>query len=165
MAILNAKSDTTMPRKQTKKKDSAKAKDPVKKDTETAPSHPSPETEKEETPAQPVSAITETEGHEEAEESTAPQGRNVPPNHIFIGKKPVMGYALSAVMQLTQYPTVVLRARGRAISTAVDVAQVATKRLGNGQFDVKDVKIDTEIIGEGQEARNVSTIEITLGKK
>jgi len=94
-----------------------------------------------------------------------PPRRDVPPNHIFIGKKPVMGYALSAVMQLTQYPEVVLRARGKAISRAVDVAQVVIKRLGNGQIDVKSIKIDTEVLGEGEERRNVSTIEVSLGKK
>src|SRR5579885_2872410 len=138
-----------MPRKTTKKNNSSKSQEQAVDDSENEESNVAQET-------QQPSATEQT--------STQPQ-RSVPPNHIFIGKKPVMGYALSAVMQLTQYPTVVLRARGRAISTAVDVAQVATKRLGNGQFDVKDVKIDTEIIGEGQEARNVSTIEITLGKK
>jgi len=99
------------------------------------------------------------------EQTSTETQRSVPPNHIFIGKKPVMGYALSAVMQLTQYDTVVLRARGKAISTAVDVAQVATRRLGNGQFEVKNISIGTEVVGEGPEQRNVSTIEIVIGKK
>lgn len=107
----------------------------------------------------------DTPPQEGAKAETSEQQRSVPPNHIFIGKKPVMGYALSAVMQLTQYDTVVLRARGKAISTAVDVAQVATRRLGNGQFEVKSITIGTEQVGEGPEARNVSTIEIVIGKK
>jgi DNA-binding protein len=117
----------------------------------------------------PTSAVSAPQPEEHEDESgpeeEMPPRRDVPPNHIFIGKKPVMGYALSAVMQLTQYPEVVLRARGKAISRAVDVAQVVIKRLGNGQIDVKSIKIDTEVLGEGEERRNVSTIEVSLGKK
>jgi DNA-binding protein len=94
-----------------------------------------------------------------------PPRQNVPPNHMFIGKKPVMGYALSAVMQLTQYEEVVLRARGKAISRAVDVAEVIKHRLGNGRFVARYIKIDTDVVGEGAEKRNVSTIEIGVGKR
>ncbi len=94
-----------------------------------------------------------------------PPRLSVPPNHMFIGKKPVMGYALSAVMQLTQYEEVVLRARGKAISRAVDVAEVIMHRLGKGQFVARYIKIDTDIVGEGAEKRNVSTIEIGVGRR
>lgn len=112
-----------------------------------------------------VEASAKQETAEQQKQQQQVQQRTAPPNHIFIGKKPVMGYALSAVMQLTQYDTVVLRARGKAISTAVDVAQVATRRLGNGQFEVKSVTIGTEVVGEAPQQRNVSTIEIVIGKK
>lgn len=109
-----------------------------------------------------------SEKSETKEEAPAPEEKpqkTSPPNHIFIGKKPIMSYALSAMMQLTQFEEIVLRARGRAISRAVDVAQVITKRLGNDQYDIKDIKIDTEPVGEGDQVRNVSTIEIVIGKK
>jgi len=92
------------------------------------------------------------------------QERRAPPNHIYIGKKPVMGYAMSALIQLTQMGEIVIKARGLAISRAVDVAQIVTKRLGNGAFSIKDVRIDTEVVGEGPETRNVSSIEIIVGK-
>ncbi|MEM3267389.1 MAG: hypothetical protein QXR69_01715 [Conexivisphaerales archaeon] len=141
-----------MPRKSAKKTNSEKTKDP-KPIKEQAKENE----EKKEAPVQQQS--------EPQKQVTEEQRRSVPPNHIFVGKKPVMGYALSAVMQLTQYDTVVLRARGRAISTAVDVAQVVIKRLGTGQFESKSITIGTETIGEGAEARNVSTIEIVIGKK
>ncbi|MCS4540433.1 MAG: DNA-binding protein, partial [Thaumarchaeota archaeon] len=59
------------------------------------------------------------------------QERRSPPNHIYIGKKPVMGYAMSALIQLTQMGEIIIKARGLAISRAVDVAQIVTKRLGN----------------------------------
>ncbi|MGQ9718614.1 MAG: DNA-binding protein Alba [Nitrososphaerales archaeon] len=88
-----------------------------------------------------------------------------PLNHIYVGKKPVMSYAMSALIQLTQSDQIVVKARGMAISRAVDVAEIVTKRLGNNAFTVKDIKIDTELVGAGEEARNVSTIEIVVGKK
>ncbi len=90
--------------------------------------------------------------------------RSSPPNHIFVGKKPVMSYAMSALIQLTQAGEIVVKARGMAISRAVDVAEIVTKRLGNGAFAVKDIRIGTEVVGEGSETRNVSSIEIIVGK-
>ena|SRR5207249_282955 len=90
--------------------------------------------------------------------------RSSPPNHIFVGKKPVMSYAMSALIQLTQAGEIVVKARGMAISRAVDVAEIVTKRLGNGAFSVKDIRIGTEVVGEGSETRNVSSIEIVVGK-
>jgi DNA-binding protein len=88
-----------------------------------------------------------------------------PPNLIFVGnKKPPMSYASFAFLQLTQLDEVVIRARGAAISRAVDVAQIVTKRLGRDLFKVKSVRIGTEVLGEGAEAKNVSTIEIVVGK-
>ena len=97
-------------------------------------------------------------------QNRAPMIRNSPPNHIFVGKKPVMSYAMSALIQLTQAGEVVVKARGMAIGRAVDVAEIVTKRLGNGQFAVKDIQINTEVVGEGNETRNVSSIEIVVGK-
>jgi len=90
--------------------------------------------------------------------------RTSPSNHIFVGKKPVMSYAMSALIQLTQAGEVVVKARGLAISRAVDVAEIVTKRLGNGQFSVKNIGINTEVVGEGSEQRNVSSIEIVVGR-
>ena len=94
----------------------------------------------------------------------APMQRTSPPNHIFVGKKPVMSYAMSALIQLTQAGEVVVKARGLAISRAVDVAEIVTKRLGNGQFSIKDIIINTEVVGEGTEQRNISSIEIVVGR-
>ncbi len=90
--------------------------------------------------------------------------RSSPPNHIFVGKKPVMSYAMSALIQLTQAGEIVVKARGMSISRAVDVAEIVTKRLGNGMYAVKDIGINTEVVGEGAEQRNISSIEIVVGK-
>ncbi|MBI4258667.1 MAG: DNA-binding protein Alba [Thaumarchaeota archaeon] len=91
--------------------------------------------------------------------------RTSPSNHVYIGKKPVMSYAMSALIQLSQSTEIILKARGMVISRAVDVAEIVTKRLGNNAFSVKDIKIGTERVGEGEESRNVSTIEISIGPK
>lgn len=76
-----------------------------------------------------------------------------------------MTYAMSAMIQLVQSGEIVIKARGMAISGAVDVAEIVSKRLGNNAYDVKSVKIDTERLGEGDDIRNVSTIEIVVGRK
>ncbi len=72
---------------------------------------------------------------------------------------------MSAMVQLAQSGEIVLKARGMVISRAVDVAEIVTKRLGNNTFEVKNIRIDTERLGEGDDQRNVSTIEIVVGKK
>ena len=88
-------------------------------------------------------------------------------NSIFIGGKPFMNYVTGVVMQFTtkNAPEVVVKARGKFISRAVDVAQVTTKRFLQGQIDVKDIKIGSEEFQnrEGKQVR-VSTIEINLGR-
>ena len=84
---------------------------------------------------------------------------------IFIGKKPVMSYAMSAMIQLTQNGSVTVKARGMVISRAVDVAEITTKRLAKGEFETKSVKIGTELLQNESGQHNVSTIEILLGKK
>jgi DNA-binding protein len=108
------------------------------------------------------------QGSEESQQNirtTERPSKSSPPNHVFVGKKPVMSYAMSAMVQLAQSGEIVLKARGMVISRAVDVAEIVTKRLGNNTFEVKNIKIDTERLGEGDDVRNVSTIEITVGKK
>jgi DNA-binding protein len=39
-----------------------------------------------------------------------------------------------------------------------------TKRFGKDLFKVRSIRIGTEVVGEGAEARNVSTIEIVVGR-
>jgi len=89
-------------------------------------------------------------------------------NAIFIGTKPFMNYVTAVVMQFTtkNAPEVVLKARGKFISRAVDVAEVSTKRFLEGQVDVKAIGINSEEFTnkEGRKVR-VSTIEITVGRK
>jgi len=84
-------------------------------------------------------------------------------NNIFVGKKPVMSYAMSGLIQLGQTGEIVIKGRGMVISRAVDVAQIITERLGKGKYSTKSIAIDTDILGEEGNKRNVSTIEIIIG--
>ena len=61
--------------------------------------------------------------------------------------------------------SITIKARGRAISTAVDVAQIVTKRFAS-DISVKRVLIDTEQVKsvETGAMSNVSSIEIRLEK-
>ncbi len=107
-----------------------------------------------------------TESPSEEAPAMAPMSERAPQNHIYVGKKPVMSYAMSALIQLSQVGEVIIKARGLAISRAVDVAEIVTRRLGNGTFSVKNINISTEQVKstETGEMRNVSSIEILVGK-
>ncbi len=58
-----------------------------------------------------------------------------------------------------------VKARGRVISQTVDVVEVCRRRFFAGKLDIKKIKTGTEVMGEEDRKRNVSTIEITLTKK
>lgn len=89
-------------------------------------------------------------------------------NSIFIGNKPFMNYVTSVVMQFTtkNADEVIIKARGKFIARAVDVAEVAQKRFLKGQIEVKDIRIDSEEF-KNKEDRDVrvSTVEIFMVKK
>lgn len=89
-------------------------------------------------------------------------------NNIFIGGKPFMNYVTAVVMQFTTKNAgeVVVKARGKFISRAVDVAEVSSKRFLDSTVGVKDIQINSEGF-KNREGRDVmvSTIEITLAKR
>jgi len=88
---------------------------------------------------------------------------------VFIGSKPPMDYVLAVITRLStsNAKEVILKARGQAIITAVDVAEITRRRF------LKDLKVSKIAIGteempprEGENrARMVSTMEITLTKE
>ena len=88
----------------------------------------------------------------------------MPKNTVFIGRKPVMVYVLAVMTAFKDNPAeVIIRARGRSISTAVDVAEVTKNNYLNDVTNT--ILIGTEKLeGEDGKSRNVSTIEITLRK-
>ena len=99
-----------------------------------------------------------------AEETTKKTLENV----VFIGGKPFMNYVTGVVMQFTtnNAPEVTIKARGKFIAKAVDVAEVARKRfLKDQNISVKSIAIDSEEF-ENKEGKkvNVSTLDIILKK-
>jgi len=88
-------------------------------------------------------------------------------NSIFIGKKPFMNYVTGVVMQFTTKSAseVTIKARGKFISRAVDVAEVSCKRFLENSVKVGDIRINSEGF-TNKEGRNVrvSTIEVVLKK-
>ncbi len=86
-------------------------------------------------------------------------------NVVYIGNKPVMNYVLAVVTQMNSgVSEVMLKARGRAISRAVDVAEIVRNKF-IPEVQLGSIEISTEEIqnAEGSNS-NVSAIEIQLNK-
>ncbi len=86
-------------------------------------------------------------------------------NIIFVGNKPVMNYVLAVVTQFTNgAKEVSVKARGKAISRAVDTTEIA---LGRFLQNVEKISIttSTEQVDTENGKTNVSSIEIVLGLK
>lgn len=95
---------------------------------------------------------------------TRPMNR-APPDVVFIGKKPLMAYATAVMMHFNSgSKQLTVKARGQSISHAVDVVEVVRNRFFQGKLSIKEVRIGTEMLGEGADQRNVSTIEIVLAR-
>jgi len=86
-------------------------------------------------------------------------------NVIFIGNKPPMSYVLAIVTQFNSGSNeVIIKARGKAISRAVDAAEITRNRFIT-DAKVKEIKIGTEAVtNEEGKTSNVSSIEIYLSK-
>ncbi len=90
-------------------------------------------------------------------------------NIIFVGIKPFMNYVTGVVMQFQNKgeKEVIVSARGKFISKAVDVVEVAKRTfLKDENIQIKDISISSEQF-ENKEGKRifVSTIEIKLIKE
>ncbi|MGV9199318.1 MAG: DNA-binding protein Alba [Promethearchaeia archaeon] len=83
-------------------------------------------------------------------------------NAVYVGRRPTMNYVMAAMMVLNKGEECTVKARGRAISHAVDVCEILRNRFLKGT-EYKEIKIDTEQL-EGEDGRknNVSSMEIVL---
>jgi len=110
--------------------------------------------------AQKERATSEKPEKEEAAKKVA-KGENV----VLIGRKPVMNYVIACVTFFNAGERqVVVKARGRAISRAVDTIELL-RRAFVKDLKVQNIKIGTEeMVREGGQKSNVSTIEITVAK-
>jgi len=113
--------------------------------------------------------MTEEEKKEEITEAPAartPVRGSRDDNVVFVGKKGAMGYVLAVVTQFNNgAKEVAVKARGKLISRAVDVAEIVRNRF-MPDAKIKDIGISTEeLTSEDGSKSKVSAIEITLTKE
>lgn len=91
--------------------------------------------------------------------------KHIESNIIYIGKKVTMSYVLAVITQFNQGANfVVIKARGKTISKAVDVSEIVKNKFVNA-LKVTSINISTEeITTENNTPMKVSAIEITLSK-
>ena len=86
-------------------------------------------------------------------------------NTVYIGKKDLMEYVLAVVAGFHSSKEVRVKARGKNVSRAVDVAEIVRNRYVP-DAKVKNIEINTEkLTGEDGKTANVSSIEIFLTKE
>ena len=86
-------------------------------------------------------------------------------NIVYVGNKAPMSYVIAVITEFEQgAKSVTLKARGRAISRAVDAAEIVRNKF-LPDVTVAGINIDTEEIeSEEGSKRNVSSMEISLTK-
>jgi len=139
--------------------------------TEETTPKPAAEKTEETTPKQAVENSEESTSKTVAEETkkTTEKPARKRPDVVFVGNKPPMSYVMAVMTALSSgaITEITLKARGRAITTAVDVAEITGNRFMK-DLAVTSVGIGTEEMpareGENR-SRNVSIIEIKLAKK
>jgi len=88
-------------------------------------------------------------------------------NIVFIGQKTAMNYVMACLTVVQGgFKEVVLKARGKAISRAVDVAEILRNRFMKDKIDVESIISGTEVLERQDQGKfSVSTIDITLKVK
>ncbi len=86
-------------------------------------------------------------------------------NVVFIGSKPLVNYVRSVMMQFNKRNAseVIIKSRGKFISKAVDVAEVAKRSLERNGVKTKDIKISSETFEKDGKTINISAMDIVLG--
>ena len=86
-------------------------------------------------------------------------------NTVFVGNKPVMNYVLAVVTQFNNgAEEVAVKARGKAISRAVDTTEIAISRFLH-YVEKKSITTSTETVDTESGKSNVSSIEIILSAR
>ena len=118
------------------------------------------------TEMQGAAAKTEGSGNGRAQQAQeekvdTPETRNV----VFVGKKSTMNYVLAVVTQFNSgLPEVTIKARGRAISKAVDVQQIVANKF-IPTLRNREIRLSTEsMLNEDGTHSRVSAIQITVMK-
>jgi len=86
-------------------------------------------------------------------------------NSVFIGKRPTMNYVMATMVILNRGQPATIKARGKSISHAVDVAEILTKKFFP-TAKYSSIKLGTEqLTNDDGKTSNVSSIEITISPK
>ena len=116
---------------------------------------------------EPAKSVKKEPAPKKEEKPTKKDSDIKPENTIFVGSKPPITYVLAVMTCFNEKNAkeVKICARGRAISSAVDVAEL-TKNRFMSEVKVKKITTSTEQVTrrEGGGEANVSAIEIILAK-
>lgn len=119
-----------------------------------------PEPDRQPEPSEPARAEAQ-QGGPQRKGPPKKEARNI----IYVGTKPLMTYVSETLTQLSTYPTVTIKARGKKITPAVDVSQMIVKRMNSVGYEISGVRISSDsLMSEDGKARNVSTMEIDITK-
>ena len=100
-----------------------------------------------------------TEKEKEKEKGKRESGQE---NAVFVGRRPTMNYVMAVMMVLNKGEDCTVKARGRAISHAVDICEILKNRFLKGA-EYKDIRISTEQLkSEDGRENNVSSMEIVV---
>lgn len=85
-------------------------------------------------------------------------------NVVFVGSKPLVNYirSVSTLFIKKNAPEIIIRARGKFISKAVDIAEVARRQMK--EISLSGIKIATESFEKEGKKTFVSTMDISLKK-
>ncbi|MDY6764507.1 MAG: DNA-binding protein Alba [Halobacteria archaeon] len=108
---------------------------------------------------------TESETDEEQTDDQETEQVDENSDIVFVGSKPPMKYVQATMTAFNEgNERVVLKARGRAISTAVDTAEILRREFMEN-VDIQDIEITTEEIQDDEgEMIKLSSIRITMGE-
>ena len=110
-----------------------------------------------------ITETTETTKTTETPNTTSTRTSDGPRDTIYIGKKPLMAYVTSTIIQLANLPAVSIKARGMSIGRAVDVAQIISRKTENSGYSIGKIQIGSETLeSKDGRPRNVSTIDIEV---
>ena len=99
------------------------------------------------------------------DENTQIAGTQDKESIVYIGKKPAMNYVLAVVTQFNSgVPTVTIKARGNAISRAVDVKEIVINKFLPNLKERGITTSSEELTNEDGTRSKVSAIQIVLSK-
>ena len=107
------------------------------------------------------------ENEENRKEDEADHHKERDSNVVFIGSKPLVNYIRGVITQFNKKDAkeVIIKSRGKFISKAVDVAEVAKRSLEGNQIKVKSINIASESFESDGKRTNISTMDIVLSRE